>query len=83
MKEYSKVKGETIGREEKGCTFTGRTRKGERDKETFYWKQHDESEGSERVSRREGRGRRGEDRERPYMFCLKQNVSYIRDKGGN
>lgn len=51
MKEGSEVKGEMIGREEKGCTFTGRTRKGKRDKETFYWKQHDESEGSERASR--------------------------------
>lgn len=60
MKEgCSEVKGKRIGREEKGCTFTGRTRKGERDKETFYRKQHDESEGSERVSRRVADGRGG------------------------
>lgn len=26
---------------------------------------------------------KGEDRVRPYTFCLKENVSYIRDKGGN
>lgn len=25
---------------------------------------------------------KGEDRERPYTFYLKENVSYIRDKGG-
>lgn len=50
-------------------------------KRTFYWKQHDESEGSERVKRDEAD--RGEDRERPCMFCLKENVSYIRNKGGN
>lgn len=33
------------GEKKKDAPSTGRTRKGERDKETFYWKQHDESEG--------------------------------------
>lgn len=60
MKEGSEVKGGDERERRKrmhlhAYTYAGRTRKGERDKETFYWKQHDESEGSERVSRKEGR----------------------------
>lgn len=47
-----------------------------------YWTENDESEGSERVSHKgKEEGKEG-DRERPYVFCLRENVSYIRYKGG-
>lgn len=87
MKEGSKGKGIDDRMKRKRTHLRWKDGKGLRGIKTEHVLLEEENDGRERerviylVKRREGgREVRRADRERPYVFCLKKNVSCIRDK---
>jgi len=55
--------------------------KKDKDGSTFYWRENDVSEGSERVSRKVKRGRRGMESRTRKIVCVLFEEEYILYKG--